>query len=84
MKDETVRTGYVATFRDDKGYGFIIPDHHHEENSVFVHYSQIVRSSPEHRRTLVKGNRVSYQLGPNARNGKPQAINVHKLVAVGE
>jgi cold shock protein len=70
----TRQRGEVKWFDDQKGYGFITPDV--GRSDVFVHYSAI--EGTERRKTLEKGQRVSFLVEASERNGKPQAIAVEK------
>lgn len=64
-------TGTVKWFSPEKGFGFI---NYGEEESVFVHYSQI---KTEGFKTLEEGEKVTFEIEEN--NGKTQAINVEKV-----
>lgn len=69
MDDENkVLYGTVVWFKN--GYGFAKPDN--SEIDIFCHYSDIAM---EGYKTLVKGQKVSYQIGTN-NHGKPKAINI--------
>lgn len=61
--------GTVKWFNDQKGYGFIKPEH---GNDLFVHHSQVAREGRE-RVTLVEGESVIFEVadgpkGPMAKN----------------
>ena len=66
-EDEPIRTGVVAFFNDDKGFGFI--NDLQTQERVFVHANNL--SEP-----IKEGNRVSFEveMGPKG----PSAINVKK------
>jgi len=64
-------TGKVKWFNEKKGYGFIESD---EGGDVFVHHTAI-RS--EGFRTLVEGERVSFDVEQGAKG--PKAANVVRL-----
>jgi CspA family cold shock protein len=70
--EDTMATGTVKWFNDDKGFGFISPDEPGKD--LFVHYSGI---SADGFRTLAEGARVSYESedGPKG----PKAIDVRPL-----
>lgn len=61
-------TGTVKWFNNDKGYGFIVPDDGGAD--VFVHISAVERAGM---RTLNEGQKLSYQLQSNPKNGKMSA-----------
>ena len=67
-------TGTVRHFNDEKKYGFITRDD--GEDDLFVHVSQVDRRLCG---ALVKGHRVKFEVGQNARSGKPEAKNVELL-----
>jgi CspA family cold shock protein len=71
-RGETMATGTVKWFNNDKGFGFITPDEGGKD--LFVHHSSINGSGF---RTLADGARVSYESedGPKG----PKAINVESL-----
>lgn len=64
-------TGAVKFFDATKGFGFIRPES--GEPDVFVHISAVERAGM---RTLVEGQRVSFDVVKNARNGKVAAENL--------
>jgi len=64
-------TGKVKWFNEKKGFGFIEND---EGGDVFVHYTAI-RS--EGFRTLVEGDRVSFDIEQGAKG--PKAANVVRI-----
>lgn len=61
-------TGTVKWFNNDKGFGFIIPDEGGPD--VFVHISAVERAGM---RTLNEGQKLSYELQANPKNGKTSA-----------
>lgn len=63
--------GSVKFFDTNKGFGFIRPES--GEPDVFVHISAVERSGL---RSLVEGQRVSFDVVKNARNGKVAAENL--------
>ena len=63
--------GFVRSFDDDKGYGFIEND---EGEHFFVHYSGI---EMEGFRTLRRGEKVIFDIRNELRG--PEAVNVRKL-----
>jgi cold shock protein len=64
-------TGTVKWFNEQKGYGFIQPDQGGKD--VFVHISAVERSGM---RTLVEGQKVSYEVQADRRTGKEGAANL--------
>jgi CspA family cold shock protein len=64
--------GYVKFFRDDGGFGFLARDD--GQSDVFVHRTALLD-----RTILYSGERVSFTIGRNKRNGKPQAENVRLI-----
>jgi cold shock protein len=71
--EETMATGTVKWFSDDKGFGFITPDD--QSKDLFVHHTAILGSNGY--RSLSEGAQVSYE----AENGPkgPKAINVQPV-----
>jgi CspA family cold shock protein len=69
------RTGSVKFFDGDKGFGFIIPDEGGPD--VFMNRRDIDGQ------TLGVGERVTYELTINPRNGKTKAMGVRVLEQVG-
>ena len=63
--------GTVKWFNNDKGYGFI--SNHDGSGDVFVHFSAIQTTGF---RTLSEGQKVTYEVEPDERNGKLRAANV--------
>ena len=64
-------TGTVKFFNATKGFGFIQPDTGGAD--VFVHISAVERAGM---RTLVEGQRVSFDVVKDARSGKSAAENL--------
>ena len=65
-------TGTVKWFNEQKGYGFITPDQGGKD--VFVHISAVERSGM---RSLVEGQKVSYEVQGDRRTGKEGATNLN-------
>ena len=61
-------TGTVKWFNATKGYGFIQPDNGGAD--VFVHISAVERAGMS---TLNEGQKVSYEIVTDRRNGKSSA-----------
>lgn len=64
-------TGKVKWFNPTKGFGFIAPEDGSAD--VFVHISAVERSGLG---TLNEGQRVSFELQTNPKNGKTSAGNL--------
>ncbi len=64
-------TGTVKFYNDQKGFGFIQPDN--GEKDVFVHATALERAGL---RGLREGQKVSYELQTDQRNGKTSAVNL--------
>jgi len=64
-------TGTVKWFNETKGFGFIQPDDGGKD--VFVHISAVERSGM---RTLVEGQKISYEIETDRRSGKQSAGNL--------
>ena len=64
-------SGIVKFFDANKGFGFIRPDS--GEPDVFVHVTSVERAGL---RTLVEGQKVSFDVVRNARSGKNAADNL--------
>jgi len=72
LKRNIVMTvGTVKFFNTTKGYGFISPDT--GGNDVFVHISAVERAGM---RTLVEGQKVSFEVVQDRRSGKSSADNL--------
>jgi CspA family cold shock protein len=64
-------TGTVKFFNSTKGFGFIQPDNGGAD--VFVHVSAVERAGM---RTLVEGQKLSFDVVKDARSGKSAAENL--------
>src|SRR4051794_9587228 len=71
VKGPPMETGTVKWFNETKGYGFIQPDNGGKD--VFVHISAVERSGI---RGLREGQKVSFELQTDQRNGKTSAVNL--------
>ena len=63
-------TGTIKFFNGERGFGFIAPDDGGAD--VFVHIKQVQNSTD----ALQENQRVSFEIGTDARKGKPQAEGV--------
>ena len=66
-----MQTGTVKWFNATKGFGFIQPDDGGAD--VFVHISAVERSGM---RTLVEGQKISFDIVQDRKNGKNSAENL--------
>jgi CspA family cold shock protein len=66
-----MNTGTVKFFNATKGFGFIVQDN--GQPDVFVHISAVERAGM---RSLVEGQKVSFDLVKDNRNGKSAAENL--------
>jgi CspA family cold shock protein len=70
--EESMPTGTVKWFSDDKGFGFVAPDDGGRD--VFVHHSGI---ASEGFRSLTEGTKVRYETESSDKG--PRAVNVQPL-----
>jgi CspA family cold shock protein len=66
-----MNTGTVKFFNSTKGFGFI--EQGNGQPDVFVHISAVERSGMQ---SLVEGQKVSFDIVKDARNGKSAAENL--------
>ena len=66
-----MNTGTVKWYNDQKGYGFIQPDNGGKD--VFVHATALERAGI---RRLPEGQKVTYEMQTDQRNGKTSAVNL--------
>ena len=66
-----MNTGTVKWYNDQKGFGFIQPDNGGKD--VFVHATALERAGL---RSLREGQKVSFELQTDQRNGKTSAVNL--------
>jgi CspA family cold shock protein len=66
-----MNSGTVKWFNSTKGFGFIQPDN--GTTDVFVHVSAVERAGM---RSLVEGQKVSYDIVRDAKSGKSSADNL--------
>jgi cold shock protein len=71
MKDDSMATGTVKWFNDQKGYGFVQPDDGSKD--VFVHISAVEGAGLH---TLKEGQKVSFEIVTDKRTGKTSAGNL--------
>ncbi|CAM5338844.1 cold-shock protein [Mesorhizobium sp. UC22_110] len=65
------QTGTVKFFNSTKGFGFITPDN--GDKDVFVHISAVEASGL---RTLLDGQKVSFEVEPDRKGKGPKAVNL--------
>ena len=71
-RDDThMATGTVKWFNGQKGFGFIQPDEGGQD--VFVHISAVEKAGL---RNLMEGQKVSFELERDPRNGKTSAAQL--------
>jgi CspA family cold shock protein len=70
-KEIVMNTGTVKFFNSTKGFGFIQPDN--GGTDVFVHISAVERAGM---RTIVEGQKLSFEVVPDKRSGKSAAENL--------
>jgi cold shock protein len=71
LKEAIMAQGTVKFFNAQKGYGFIVQDGGGPD--VFVHISAVERAGM---RTLVEGQKVSFDVEADRRSGKSAAANL--------
>ena len=64
-------TGTVKFFNSQKGFGFIVQDNGGPD--VFVHISAVERAGM---RSLVEGQKVTFDVQPDRKTGKSAATNL--------
>lgn len=69
-----MNTGTVKFFNSTKGFGFISPDN--GGTDVFVHISAVERAGL---RTIVEGQKLSFDVVKDNRNGKSAAENLQAV-----
>jgi cold shock protein len=69
-----MNTGTVKWFSNQRGFGFIQPEN--GTNDVFVHISAVERAGLS---TLKEGQKVSFDVVADKRNGKASAENLQTL-----
>ena len=69
-----MNTGTVKFFNATKGFGFIQPDN--GGTDVFVHISAVERAGM---RTIVEGQKLSFDVVKDNRSGKSAADNLQAL-----
>jgi cold shock protein len=70
-KGSRMSTGTVKWFNAQKGFGFIQPDD--GGNDIFVHISAVERAGMHN---LAEGQKISYEVKRNPKNGKDAAENL--------
>jgi CspA family cold shock protein len=72
MEEDSMSTGMVTTFLDDRGFGFIRPAD--GGGDVFVHAKDLLNRS-----TLERGEKVEFEVVTDERRGKPRASRVRVI-----
>jgi CspA family cold shock protein len=67
-------TGTVKFFNSQKGFGFIVQDNGGPD--VFVHISAVERAGMS---TLNEGQKLSFDIEPDRKNGKSAAANLQAV-----
>ena len=65
--------GMCKFWRADKGFGFLAIE---DEPDVFVHVSQVQRAGYA---ALTEGQKVKFEIGSNAKTGRPMAVDLELL-----
>ena len=63
--------GIVKRFFEDRGFGFITPDGN--SSDIFFHAKAMPGVEPQ------DGMRVSFEVAPDSKSGKSQAVNVRRV-----
>jgi cold shock protein len=71
VKGNSMNTGTVKWFNNQKGFGFIQPEN--GDKDVFVHISAVERAGMG---TLNEGQRISFDIVADRRTGKSAAQNL--------
>jgi CspA family cold shock protein len=68
----SITTGKIKFYNDEKGYGFIVPDN--GDKDVFFHFTSIESEGIQLKHIYLKDKKVSYTM----RDGKkgPEAVDV--------
>ncbi len=69
-----MNTGTVKFFNSNKGFGFIAPENGGAD--VFVHISAVERAGMH---SLVEGQKISFDIVKDNRNGKSAAENLQAV-----
>jgi CspA family cold shock protein len=69
-----MNTGTVKWFNNQKGFGFIQPEH--GDKDVFVHISAVERAGLS---SLNEGQKVSFEIVADRRTGKSAAENLRAV-----
>jgi cold shock protein len=74
QKEASLATGTVKFFNAQKGFGFIVQDAGGPD--VFVHISAVERSGMS---TLNEGQKLSFDIEADRKNGKSAAANLRAI-----
>ena len=64
--------GTVKFFDHGKGWGFLTPDN--SRRDLFVHGAMLAEGEQ-----VAKGDRVEFEIGVSAKDGRPEAKRVRKI-----
>jgi CspA family cold shock protein len=67
--EDSMPSGKIKMFNEEKGFGFIKPDD--GSNDVFFHVSAL-REGDE----IIKGKAVTFEIGVDPKSGKSKAVSV--------
>jgi len=67
--EDSMPSGKIKMFNEEKGFGFIKPDD--GSNDVFFHVSAL-REGDE----IIKGKAVKFEIGVDPKSGKTKAVSV--------
>ena len=70
-------TGTIKTIREDRGFGFLVPENGQGRGDLFFHHTAVVDGTFEQ---LREGQRVTYEEGADPRDpSRRRATNVRPL-----
>jgi CspA family cold shock protein len=76
-KGLTMATGTIKTIRDDRGFGFLVPEDGQGREDLFFHHTSVADGGFTQ---LREGQRVSFEEGTDPRDPRrKRAVNVRPL-----